>query len=442
MKPPFVQQPRQQQQQKPVQATVSRAVQQLKPSLRYGAMVRTLHGLAVRVIWRQQPGDIATWLSARLPELGPTYVKIGQFVSSRRDIFGVEVASSLRALQDNVPRMHASVVRGILERNEHLKNCVESVEDEPIASASIAQVHVAKLHDGRRVILKIKRPGLQDMIRKDLRIMVSLISFLGLFGVPEAAYAKRMIDDFMAMMINETDFGKEIRNNADFHRMYSKRSDVIVPRIYDSLSTCDIIVMEYVPSMRVMDYGGNRSALAYRLMAMFLGQVLYDGHIIHGDPQPGNLGITADDRIVLYDFGNAIRIDDGYRTRLKVAMFYLVTNEPKEALRMLRALGVKVLDEALAARYVDLYARYVRTIDYSIFDIGERAMPFELTDDLMRICKVFGTLEGVCKHLDEDFDYQSVAPLIWDAFLMDPGFIVAKAAIDVEAMIGQQGKLD
>jgi predicted unusual protein kinase regulating ubiquinone biosynthesis (AarF/ABC1/UbiB family) len=405
--------------------------------VRYGSMMRTVCGIMVRVLRRESPSQIATWLSGMLPELGPTYVKIAQFVSSRPDVFGADVVSSFRTLQDNVPKMQASVVKEILSLHPELQQVIAHVEEEPIASASIAQVHVAHLHNGNHVILKIKRPGLKDMIAKDLGIMLAFIRLMGAMGLPEAAYAKRMVDDFMAMMMTETDFGKEVKNHIDFCRMYARRSDVIVPRVFADLSTPDIIVMEYVPSVRVMDYAGDRSALAYRLMAMYLGQVLYDGHIIHGDPQPGNLGVTTDDKIVLYDFGNAIRIDDGYRTRLKVAMFYLVTNESREALKVLQALGVKVLDEMLAIRYVDMYAQYVRTIDYSIFDIGERAMPFVLTDDIMRICKVFGTLEGVCKHLDEAFDYASVAPLIWDAFLLDPSFIIAKGAMDIEAMIGE-----
>lgn len=405
-------------------------------------LARLVHGVAVRTLWRRPTGEISAYVGAALPDLGPTYIKIGQFVSSRKDIFGKDVAAGLCSLQDAVPPMSQGELRGILDRHADLLDRLDTFYEEPLASASIAQVHRARLRDGSEVILKIKRPGLQAMIRRDLSLFLLAMRLMGMAGVPEAAYSQRLLDDFQAMLISETDYERETRNNEAFAAMYARRSDVIVPRVLRDLSTEEVLVMEYVPSRRVNDYGGNRPALAYRLMAMFLGQVLYEGHIIHGDPQPGNLGITDDDKIVLYDFGNALSIDNEYRTRLKVALYHIVTNEPREALRTMRMLGVRVLDESLAARYVDLYARYVRTIDYSIFDIGERAMPFELTDDLMRLCKVFGTLEGVCKNLDDEFDYASMTPVVWDAFLLDPGFVVAKAALDLEAFLGQRSEPD
>lgn len=389
-------------------------------------------GTAWRYVRNDSRKSIAAWLCTKLPELGPTYVKIGQFVSSRRDIFGSELSDGMRDMQDNIPRMTIESVRGTIAACAKLDGAISRLDDVPIASASIAQVHTATLHDGRSVVLKVRRPGLHATIRRDLGLLRGIVNVLDAVGAPEAKHSRRVIEDFVSTLVKETDFRAEIDNIKAFRRLYANRRDVVIPAVHEALCTDDVIVMDNVPSTRVLSYDGDRAILAYRLMSLFLGQVLYRGGIIHGDPQPGNIGVTPEGKIVLYDFGNAIRVSEPYRVRLKLAVFSLVYNNAGDAISALRALGVRVNDEAAAGRYIAMYAKYVRTIDLSVFDIGtDRAMPFALTDRLMRITRVFGLLEGVCKRLDDDFDYLSLAAVSWDAFLLDPDFVAAKGTLDL-----------
>ncbi len=400
------------------------------------SVLMMIYGVLMFYVRKEKPSVVAAWLCKRLPQLGPTYVKAAQFVSSREDIFGAELSSGLRDMQNKVPEMSIDVVRSIIKDNPRVADAVANLEETPMASASIAQVHIAKLHDGRRVVLKVKRPGLHSLITRDLALLRSIVHLTRVMGAPEASQAERIVEDFGKTLMIETDFVNEVDNVNAFRQMYGSRTDVVIPEVYEELCTADIIVMEYIPSERVFDYGGNKAVLAYRLMALFLGQVLYNGGIVHGDPQPGNIGVTKDDAIVLYDFGNAVRMSDEYRTRLKVAIFSLVTNDGRSALSALEALGVQVLDVSIGVKFVGMYAQYVRKIDYSIFSNGAgRAMPFILTDRLMRISRVFGILEGVCMQLDDAFDYTSLGAVVWDAFLLDMDFISAKGRWDVSSIM-------
>jgi predicted unusual protein kinase regulating ubiquinone biosynthesis (AarF/ABC1/UbiB family) len=400
------------------------------------SVLTMIYSVLMFYVRKEKPSVVAAWLCKRLPQLGPTYVKAAQFVSSREDIFGAELSSGLRDMQNKVPEMSIDVVRGIIDDNPLVARAVSNLEEKPMASASIAQVHIAELHDGRRVVLKVKRPGLQSLIARDLELLRSIVELTRVMGAPEASQAGRVVEDFGKTLLIETDFLNEVENVNAFRQMYGSRTDVVIPAVFGDLCTPDIIVMEYVPSARVFDYRGNKAVLAYRLMALFLGQVLYTGGIVHGDPQPGNIGVTDDDAIVLYDFGNAVTMTDEYRTRLKVAIFSLVTNDGRSALNALEALGVKVLDVTVGVKFVGMYAQYVRKIDYSIFSNGAgRAMPFVLTDRLMRISRVFGILEGVCMQLDDAFDYTSLGAVVWDAFLLDVDFISAKGRWDVGSIM-------
>lgn len=384
---------------------------------------------------------VAAWLAPRLPELGPTYVKIGQFISAREDIFGEDISACFRSLQDDAPSVSFDEIRDILVRQgPAYMSAFASISEKPLASASIAQVHRAHLANGAHVVLKVKRPNLDQLIEADLAPLRFFIDILAQTGISnEAVHAQVLLSDFVDMMKEEVDFGREVRNNMEFQKMYANRNDVIVPRSVPRLCTPEVIVMEYVPSTRILDYVSefeedDGEIMAYRIMTLFVGQVLYRGSLVHGDPQPGNIGITADGRIVLYDFGSALRLSDTERTRLKLLMYHVITGNAQKSLRALTSLGVEVLDESLALAYMRTYAVYVRTMDFRAFNTGRTDMPFALTDTLLRLVRIFGILEGMCKKLYSGFDYASMAVFTWDAFILDADFVAMKAIGDIEDM--------
>jgi predicted unusual protein kinase regulating ubiquinone biosynthesis (AarF/ABC1/UbiB family) len=389
--------------------------------------------------------EVATWLAGKLPELGPTYVKVGQFVSAREDIFGEDIAACFRSLQDAAPSVPFDEVMDIVLRQGPIfVNAFDRIEAVPLASASIAQVHQARLSNGADVVLKVKRPHLDELIEADLAPLRFLVDALASTGVsPEAKYAKALLMDFMQMMREEVDFDSEVRNNMDFQRLYARRRDVVIPRVVPRLCTREIIVMEYIPSKRILDQVRQKTSqddrdygevLAYRIMTVFVGQVLYRGALVHGDPQPGNVGITDDGSIVLYDFGSALRLSEGERTKLKLLMYNLITGNAPKSLQALKGLGVRVLDERLALEYMRTYAAYMRTMDFRAFNTERKEMPFALTDTLLRLVRIFGILEGMCKKLYSRFDYTSMAIYTWDAFILDADFVTMKAMDDLEAL--------
>lgn len=397
-----------------------------------------------RTVFRKQVQvQVARWLAAILPELGPTYVKIGQFVSTREDIFGADVSGSFRCLQDDAPRVSFDEIQEIINlQGPSYAEAFETVEIEPIASASIAQVHRATLKNGTSVVLKIKRPNLDKLIECDLIPLKIVIDVLAKTGVSsEALHAKALLRDFVGMMMEEVDFEKELRNNIEFQKMYALRHDVIVPRAVPRLCTKQVVVMEYIESNKIFDavtsedddfhYG---EVLAYRVMTLFVGQVLYRGGVIHGDPQPGNIGVTDDGKLVLYDFGSALRLSEEERTKLKLLMYNIITGNSHKALAALKSLGVTILDEDLALSYMRTYAIYVRTMDFRAFQTGRTDMPFALTDTLLRLVRIFGILEGMCKKLYAKFDYTSMAVFTWDAFVLDAEFVAAKGLQDINEM--------
>jgi predicted unusual protein kinase regulating ubiquinone biosynthesis (AarF/ABC1/UbiB family) len=171
-------------------------------------------------------------------------------------------------------------------------------------------------------------------------------------------------------------------------------------------------------------------------MVTFVSQLLYDGGIVHGDPHAGNIGIDSRGRLVLYDFGSAIRIDPTYRSKLKLVIISLISSDAPDTVRALKNLGIKINDTKLAEAYMSLYYKYVRTIDVNVFrpEAGAEpvmTMPFEFDDTLLRLFRVFGMLEGICKELNDDFDYFEILSIFWDAFILDAEFVRAKGDWDL-----------
>ena len=410
----------------------------LKKVARNVSTARTCGELCARVAQRRNSVDTANWVMQRMKLMGPTFVKIGQFVSLRNDVIGDEVATILGSLRDNVnPLAFEDISRVLAE--EGLGDAFDSVTETPIASASIAQVHAA-VYRGRKVVIKVKRPNLEEDVRDDVEFLKALLGLLSRAGVEQAAVEwPRLLDEFSAYLYDEMDFTKERENLQAFARLYRDDPKVVVPRVHADASSRRVLTMDYKASSSLLDFKGDRSQLSNRVMATFISQLLYDGGIVHGDPHAGNIGIDARGRLVLYDFGSAIRIDAAYRSKLKLVIISLISSDAADTVRALQNLGIKINDAKLAEAYMSLYYKYVRTIDVNVFrpaaDAGEPAMvmPFEFDETLLRLFRVFGMLEGICKELNSTFDYFEIMSVFWDAFLLDAEFVRVKGKWDLGA---------
>jgi ubiquinone biosynthesis protein len=420
------------------------------PVIRHAKTFCTLAELTLRAaVLRPSGAELGMWLSRRLPHLGPTYVKLGQFISSRSDIFGDDFSACFASLRDNVPPIPPAEIEEVLRSSVDMERFA-SIERTPMASASIGQVHRATLLDGREVVVKIKRPGIEHLIREDVRFLNGLMVALSVVGGGGTQYdqAHSSVAEMETYLLQEVDFAKEAANIRRFAAMYRGSPDVRIPRVHSSLSGSSAVVMDYVQSTPLSEYirrdqqrsKGKKSMAvlaANRLMDVFVSQLVYKG-LVHGDPHPGNFGFDRHGRIVIYDFGNVIEVSDIERQRMKEMIYQLLLGNNNGVIDTLRKLGVQVMDEGALDGYIDMYREYMRTIDISgIRDSQSTSteMPLRLTSKLMRLMRVYSMLEGTCKAINDDFNYFDMLDDYIDALFFDEEFVTYKISEDVRSLL-------
>ncbi len=384
-------------------------------------VVRPLEiGIGLKMIPKQNRGK---WLRTALDGAGPTYVKIGQFISNRPDIFGKEFSADLAPLRDNVTPVDFS------QFQSKIPNEITDVDPVPIASASIAQVHRGKLKN-RNIVLKFKRPGIEAQIMEDLNLIrggAGLLSLIPNFGME---FVTPWMNEFEKGLMYELDFKREIRNISMFRDMYRDRADVRIPRPYSRLSTDDVIVMDYTPSESI-----TAPFKAERLINMFLEQLLYEG-VIHGDLHTGNLGIESN-TLVLYDFGNIIRITPGYKTAIRDFVYAVQTSNVDAVIDNMAKMGMIIRDKEVTKIFVNQYFEYLNTLDLRSFtvnspEIREKAskVPVELDTTTLTILRTYSLLEGLCKELDPTFSYQSIITKNIEMLFLDLEYIMYRIKKD------------
>lgn len=368
----------------------------------------------------------AQWLKAELQAMGPTYIKIGQFISSRRDIFDAEIIEALRDLQDAVaPAPRDEIIAIIKERlGSDLKH-VAKMSMDPVAAASIGQVHVGQMHNGTKFVVKVRRPGVQQALEVDVAILKNMLSMMGILGMENTAETQELLDDFKSWFENEMDYTKELANYRKLLAVATvnhNSKSIVMPRLYDRCCQEDFIVMSYLPSMKIRDAAidmtiPERADLATSLMDAFVSMLVGDG-VMHGDPHEGNVGIVKVDgmtKIVLYDMGNVISIDHKTRVRLKQLLFEIVSGDYDGAINSMKSIDLfEVRDEDKVRILLTKYSEYMMTVDIDVMltmakDIEMRgALPIKFSGMVFRIVRVFGLLEGLCKDLDPEFTYKPI----------------------------------
>lgn len=373
------------------------------------------------------PKDRGKWLRRALDGAGPTYIKIGQFISNRPDIFGKEFSAELAPLRDNVTPFDFEIVK------DKVPDGVTEVDPKPIASASIAQVHRAKLKD-RSIVLKFKRPGIEALIKEDLNLVksgASLLSQIPNFGME---FVNPWLKEFETGLLSELDFKNEIRNLAFFRDVYRDRTDVKIPRPYSKLSSEDVIVMDYTPSSQI-----QKPFKAERLINMFLEQLLYEG-VIHGDLHMGNIGLDAkSDAVVLYDFGNVIRVTDAYKRAIRDFVYGVQTENIDVVLDNMYKMGMIIRDREVTKIFIKQYFDYLKTLDLRSFTVNSpeiRAkaskVPVELDTTTLVILRTYSLLEGLCKELNPRFSYQEIINRNIEMLFLDLEYIMYRVQKDTE----------
>lgn len=274
-----------------------------------------------------------------LEELGPTFIKLGQLLSTRPDFLPVPYIEALSRLQDDVKPFPYEDVERILE--EELKLSVSKAffefDREPLAAASLGQVHRASLRDGRMVAVKIQRPGIRQTVANDLDALEQITRSLESHTEVGHRYAFGMIlAEFKRALSQELDYLQEAHNLEKLHGNLSKYENIIIPLPISSYTTSKVLTMEYVRGKKITKLGPlacielDGKALAESLFKAYLDQILVDG-FFHADPHPGNVFITDDHKIALIDLGIVARIDPEISEKLLKLLLYVSDGRGTEA---------------------------------------------------------------------------------------------------------------
>jgi ubiquinone biosynthesis protein len=332
------------------------------------AQVAVRHGFGY-FLKRHKLGDLVPWgeresveatatdrgrrLREMLDELGPTFVKFGQLLSTRPDVVPPDIVAELRGLQDDVKPFPFDQARGVLE--EDLGLTVEQAflefDELPIASASIGQVHRAVLPDGREVAVKVQRPNAPNQIEADLGLLYQAARLLReRVRALEFIDPQELIDEFARSIRQELDYGHEARNAETFHRNFARDSGVVVPRVIRQYSTARVLTLEYLRGKKVSELDletmrpDARRAIAYRMADTWMTMVFRHG-FFHADPHPANIFVLDTGEIGLVDFGQAGKLTDEDMARL-TRLFVDAATENIDAIpRRLRELGVRYAPE-------------------------------------------------------------------------------------------------
>jgi ubiquinone biosynthesis protein len=279
-----------------------------------------------------------------LTELGPTFVKFGQIMSTRPDLIPHELAAELETLQDRVAEVPLADIRAVIikELGAPPEELFAAFDERPLASASIAQVHKAKLKSGEEVVLKIQRPGIGRKIESDINILFFLARQAEAI-FPEAKLFNLMgiISEFEQNIARETDFLIEAQNIERFQKNFEASPTIHIPKVYRSLTTSAVLTLELIHGKKVRELiaqGDDLTPLAKKFLdAAF--QMLYVDGFFHGDAHPGNMFIMPEGRIALIDFGMVGRLNQEMREKVIDIVFAIMREDLRGVARAFYSLG-------------------------------------------------------------------------------------------------------
>ncbi len=362
-----------------------------------------------------------------MQDLGPTFVKLGQVLATRVDLLPPEWIAELSELQNAVPALPYADIREQLEADlgASPSEVFAFLDETPMAAASLAQAHRARLHDGREVVLKVRRPGIRDVVEADLRLLARLAEIVEA-RLPDLRRYRpaEVVQQFTVSLRRELDFAAECRNAERIARNFQGRDDILIPRVHWQWTCESLNVQDFVDGIPGRDLAGvdaaglDRRELARRGADIVLKMVLEDGSF-HADPHPGNIIYLRDGRIGVIDFGMVGALSEVRRFQVAQLLHGLVEQDPQGVADVLLdwAGGVEVDENRLQhdiSQFVDQY-RGVPLKDLRIGlmlgDITQLLRSYSLTlpADLALMIKAFLTLEGMGRQLDPDFDMASAA---------------------------------
>ncbi len=357
-----------------------------------------------------------------LADLGPTFIKLGQVLSLRPDLIGPALANELTQLQSQAPADSFDMVKATveLELGSPISELFKSFNDTPIASASIGQVHLAELHDGTQVVVKVQHANIQATVREDLEVMAGLATLADRLPELAAWKPRTLVEQLSKSLRRELNFTRELQNLQLFAVELKDHDRVRIPKPFPKYSTQRVLTMELLPGRDVAEYAKeqtstpeSRQALA-RLAAEMYVEMIFMMGVYHADPHPGNILVIGSDRLGLLDFGMCGRIDDRLRELIEEMLMAVLSRDAALLTLLIKRVGrmpPRLDESSLSIDVADLIATYgsqpLATFDLAgaltdVTDILHRHL-ITLPPQTSLLIKMLITLEGTLRQLAPSF---------------------------------------
>jgi len=368
--------------------------------------------------------ELGKWLCKRLTEFGPTFIKIGQTLSTRADLIPLEAMLELAKLQEEVAPFPNSIAMAMIESElgGRVTNLYTTFDPNPIAAASLSQAYRATIKDGRQVVVKVQRPNLPNLIAADVQVL-SLVAdeVMGYPSLCRHTDWPGVVQEFARTIFEEIDYIREGRNADHFRQTYRDFALIYIPRMIWRLTGRRVLTLEYVEGAKVTDIdaleakGISREEITKAGVNFYLKQLLEDG-FFHADPHPGNLRIMADGRVGIFDFGMVGHISPGLKQALTSALLHTLQREYRSLVDDFVEMGFLdpgVDREQLTADLTPIverrFAQGMTKIRFRqlLFDFSDVVWryPFRLPTEFTYIMRALLTLEGVALTINPKFNF-------------------------------------
>ncbi|MBI4532301.1 MAG: AarF/ABC1/UbiB kinase family protein [Candidatus Melainabacteria bacterium] len=392
---------------------------------------------------------LGQWLRKRLYKLGPTFIKIGQTLSTRADLLPLPAMLELSALQEEVEPYPTEIALATIARElgAATELLYASFNPTPVAAASLSQAYRAVLHDGRDVIVKVQRPNLSATIARDIQVLEAVASEIMRYpSLGRHTDWPGVVQEFARTTFEEIDYIREGRNADRFRHNFRNNNLICIPRIIWRLTGRRVLTIEYIPGVRVTDVttmnamGINRKAITQAGANFYLRQLLEDG-FFHADPHPGNLRIMPDGRVGFFDFGRVGRISPHLKQALVDAFLHVIKKDYRALVDDFVAMGFlpeevdreslcRELSPIVEARFAEGLTRvHFRKLVFDFSDIVWR-YPFRLPSEFTFIMRALLTLEGVAITINPDFNFiESALPFAQRLILKNNGATIGRVLL-------------
>jgi ubiquinone biosynthesis protein len=360
-----------------------------------------------------------------LAELGTTFIKLGQLLSTRPDLLPSHWVEELEQLQDSCPPVPIAEIRDEIQRGlgKRIEELFAELDPRPLASASIAQVHLARTHAGERVVVKVQRPRIKERIESDLTLLYYLARVVGAVVEETGVYTPTdIIEEFDRTIHEELDFSNEARNAKEMGAAAGKRKLPVIPRVFDELSSSTVLTLEYIEGTKLGDVteagGFDLDRVSRNIIEAAFRQMFEDG-LFHGDPHPGNILVLPGNRIALIDFGLVGRLGRAQQEALVTLILGIALRDSESIARLLNRIGTTVTRQPIVdfrsdidgilERYLGLRLDEIRTatILRDLLDLAIRHK-IKIPKEYAVLAKAAITIEGITRRLNPRLDILEV----------------------------------